>query len=434
MSANELETRARGLTAGRITMALFPYLIVIAVFSVAKLVGTVKAWLATTDVKIPWPGLDGNVLTAAGTKNSSTIYTLPWLSGPGTSLLICSLITAVVYGVSMAAWGKELKDTAYKMRFAFLTVASVLALAYVIACWITFVIAWPVLARAYGTLDTRHTLWTFVRIAVAGGCAWLAVRLLEVVAPVLDYASGNSRGQAVVSLSSLCLTVLVVFLTAVLFSMAGLINAVFANSFDDISIVPTFILTPLTYLGGVFYSIDLLAPFWRVVSQANPILHMVNAFRYGVCAIAKMLHDVLILLGLAALMGVVAGWEMDALFLTAVLTVVGFSVQDVIVVFDRIRENITRHRDEDYETIVNRSLLETLHRSLATQLNAIFVMVAIILFGGATMRQFMLTMLVGMVTGTYSSIFFAVPLLVVWEKGALSGLRRLLARRGASAA
>jgi len=131
VSAGELETRARSLTAGRITMALFPYLLVIAVFSVAKLVGPVKAWLATTDVKIPWPGLDGNVLTAAGAKNSSTVYTLPWLSGPGTSLLICSLITALVYGVSIAAWGKELKDTAYKMRFAFLTVASVLALAYV---------------------------------------------------------------------------------------------------------------------------------------------------------------------------------------------------------------------------------------------------------------------------------------------------------------
>jgi len=78
------------------------------------------------------------------------------------------------------------------------------------------------------------------------------------------------------------LTVLVVFLTAVLFSMAGLINAVFANTFDDISIVPTFVLTPLTYLGGVFYSIELLPPFWRALSQANPILHMVNAFRYGV--------------------------------------------------------------------------------------------------------------------------------------------------------
>ena len=159
-----------------------------------------------------------------------------------------------------------------------------------------------------------------------------------------------------------------------------------------------------------------------------------NALRYGVCAIAKMLHDVLILLGLAAFMGVVVGWEVDALFLTALLTVVGFSVQDVIVVFDRIRENINRHRNEDYETIVNRSLLETLHRSLATQLNAIFVMVAIILFGGATIRQFMLTMLVGMVTGTYSSIFFAVPLLVVWEQGSFSGLRRLLTRRNSAAA
>ena len=84
------------------------------------------------------------------------------------------------------------------------------------------------------------------------------------------------------------LTVLVVFLTAVLFSMAGLINAVFANTFDDISIVPTFILTPLTYLGGVFYSIDLLPPFWRAVSQANPILHMVNAFRYGVLGVSDV--------------------------------------------------------------------------------------------------------------------------------------------------
>ncbi len=159
-----------------------------------------------------------------------------------------------------------------------------------------------------------------------------------------------------------------------------------------------------------------------------------NAIRYGVCAIAKMLHDVLILLGLEAMMGLLAGWEADALFLTAVLTVVGFSVQDVIVVFDRIRENINRHRNEDYETIVNRSLLETLHRSLATQLNAIFIMFAIILFGGASIRQFMLTMAVGMVTGTYSSLFFAVPLLVVWERGELSGLRRLFGRRGTSPA
>ena len=103
----------------------------------------------------------------------------------------------------------------------------------------------------------------------------------------------------------LLLTVLVVFLTAVLFSMAGLINAVFANSFDDISIVPTFILTPLTYLGGVFYSIDLLPPFWRAVSQANPILHMVNAFRYGVLGVSDV--HVGAALGMICLF-IAAGW------------------------------------------------------------------------------------------------------------------------------
>ena len=101
------------------------------------------------------------------------------------------------------------------------------------------------------------------------------------------------------------LTMLVVFLTAVVFSMAGLINALFANSFDDISIVPTFILTPLTYLGGVFYSIDLLPPFWRAVSQANPILHMVNAFRYGVLGVSDV--HVGAALGMICLF-IAAGW------------------------------------------------------------------------------------------------------------------------------
>ena len=141
-----------------------------------------------------------------------------------------------------------------------------------------------------------------------------------------------------------------------------------------------------------------------------------NAFRYGVCTIAGMAHNLIIAFGFYALMGILTGWEVDALFLTAILTVIGFSVQDVIVVFDRIRENIPRHKAEPYETVVNRSILETIHRSLATQLNAMFVMVAIILFGGATIRPFIATMLVGMLSETYSAIFIAVPLLVVWEK------------------
>ncbi len=143
-----------------------------------------------------------------------------------------------------------------------------------------------------------------------------------------------------------------------------------------------------------------------------------NAFRYGACTIAGMTHNLLIAFGFYALMGIVAGWEVDALFLTAILTVIGFSVQDVIVVFDRIRENIPKHRKEPYEKVVNRSILETIHRSLATQLNAMFVMVAIIIFGGTTIKPFISTLLVGMVSETYSAIFIAVPLLVVWEKKA----------------
>lgn len=142
-----------------------------------------------------------------------------------------------------------------------------------------------------------------------------------------------------------------------------------------------------------------------------------NAFRYGVSAIVAMIHDVLIVLGAMSLLGLLLGWEVDALFLTAVLTVVGFSVQDSIVVFDRIRENIPLHLGEPYETIVNRSLWETMHRTLATQLNAFFIMIAILLFGGETIFQFIFVLFIGLLTGSYSSLFIAVPLLVSWEKG-----------------
>lgn len=148
-----------------------------------------------------------------------------------------------------------------------------------------------------------------------------------------------------------------------------------------------------------------------------------NALRYGLCAIAAMLHDVLVVMGVMSLMGLLLGWEVDALFLTAILTVVGFSVQDSIVVFDRIRENIPKHIGEPYETIVNRSVWETIHRSLATQLNAFFIMAAILLFGGETIKQFIAILFIGLLSGTYSSIFTAVPLLVAWEKGEIPLLK-----------
>jgi preprotein translocase SecF subunit len=154
-----------------------------------------------------------------------------------------------------------------------------------------------------------------------------------------------------------------------------------------------------------------------------------HAFRYGACAIAAMFHDILVTMGIMSILGLLFDWEAGALFLTAVLTVVGYSVQDSIVVFDRIRENIPKYRDEDYETVVNRSVLETMHRSLATQLNAVFVMVAILLFGGETIKQFIGIMLIGLISGTYSSIFNAVPLLVAWEKGEIPFVNREAKRR-----
>ncbi|MCB0198834.1 MAG: protein translocase subunit SecF [Caldilineae bacterium] len=168
------------------------------------------------------------------------------------------------------------------------------------------------------------------------------------------------------------------------------------------------------------------------------VIFMVIAFRnvshpvrYGVAAVVAMVHDVVVACGFAALMGVVAGWEVDALFLTALLTVLGFSVQDTIVVFDRVRENSARHRGEDFETIANRSLLETVGRSLTTQLNAMFIMVAILFFGGDTIKPFIAVLFIGMLSGTYSSIFNATPLLVTWEK---SAQKRAKSRRAAAAA
>jgi preprotein translocase SecF subunit len=149
-----------------------------------------------------------------------------------------------------------------------------------------------------------------------------------------------------------------------------------------------------------------------------------NALRYGICAILAMFHDVLVVAGFASIFGLLFGWEVDALFLTAVLTVVGFSVQDTIVMFDRIRENIPRFLGEPFEAIVNRSVLETMHRSLATQLNAFFIMIAILLFGGESIKQFIAILFIGLLTGTYSSLFIAVPLLASWEKGELPILSR----------
>lgn len=142
-----------------------------------------------------------------------------------------------------------------------------------------------------------------------------------------------------------------------------------------------------------------------------------HALRYGVCAIIAMIHDVAVVLSLGAIGGHFFGWQIDSLFLTATLTVVGFSVQDKIVVFDRIRENSRIYRRLPFEFLANHSIVQTLQRSINTQLMTVqFLLLALALFGGVTLREFAITLVVGLLSGTYSSIFIAAPILVVWEK------------------
>lgn len=141
-----------------------------------------------------------------------------------------------------------------------------------------------------------------------------------------------------------------------------------------------------------------------------------HPLRYGVCAILAMLHDVLLVVGAAAILGYFFGLEVDALFLTALLTIISFSVHDTIVVFDRVRENLVHRRaGESFDDIVNHSIVQTLPRSINTQLTSLFTLTALLLFGGASIRNFVMILMIGLISGTYSSIFNAAQLLVVWE-------------------
>jgi preprotein translocase SecF subunit len=147
-------------------------------------------------------------------------------------------------------------------------------------------------------------------------------------------------------------------------------------------------------------------------------------WRYGACAIIALLHDVLVVLGVFSILGWLLNVQVDTLFITAILTVVGFSVHDTIVVFDRIRENMQRRTSETFDQVVNASLVQTMARSLNTSLTVIFTLTALTLFGGVSIRTFTLALLIGIISGTYSSIFNASMLLVIWEKGEL-GFNRL---------
>ncbi|MEK7166099.1 MAG: protein translocase subunit SecF [Patescibacteria group bacterium] len=138
-------------------------------------------------------------------------------------------------------------------------------------------------------------------------------------------------------------------------------------------------------------------------------------FRYGVSAILALLHDVLVVIGVFAILGKVKGVEVDALFVTAILTTMSFSVHDTIVVFDRIRELQKKSIQLPYLQVINQALTETMVRSLNNSLTIIFMLLALVLFGGETIRWFAVALLVGTITGTYSSPFVATPILYTWS-------------------
>jgi len=152
---------------------------------------------------------------------------------------------------------------------------------------------------------------------------------------------------------------------------------------------------------------------------------LVHSPRYGFAAIVALIHDTLIVIGIFSLFRI----EVNSIFIIAVLTVIGYSVNNTIVVFDRIRENRPRHVNKDFESIVNISLSETLGRSINTSLTTLFALLAIYLFGGATISNFALALIVGIIAGTYSSIFIASNVVVSWDRGELGRLFRRISPR-----
>jgi len=160
----------------------------------------------------------------------------------------------------------------------------------------------------------------------------------------------------------------------------------------------------------VLLTIIFIAFVFRQVSK-----HYLSSWKYGVVAIIALAHDIIISSGAMALLGYFYGAEADALFLTALLTILGLSINDTIVVFDRIRENLNRHSSNDFSEVVGISLNETYTRSINTTLTIIITLVCLLIFGPESTRYFSAVLLVGMTVGTYSSIFIAANLLVEWE-------------------
>ena len=144
---------------------------------------------------------------------------------------------------------------------------------------------------------------------------------------------------------------------------------------------------------------------------------MPKPFHYGTCAIIALVHDALIALGIFSILSGILNWQINLMFITGILAVIGYSVNNTVVIFDRIRENLLTGVSADFETVVNKSLVETLGRSLNTSLTTLIVVLALLLFVGATIQNFVAVLVIGIIAGTFSSVFVAPLILIVWDKG-----------------
>ncbi len=160
-----------------------------------------------------------------------------------------------------------------------------------------------------------------------------------------------------------------------------------------------------------------VASLFMILYIAFAFRHMPNPFKWGLSAVIALLHDVLIVMGIFSILGWLIGYQVDSMFITAMLTIVGFAINNTCVVYDRIRENVRRGISKDFAVTVNSSILETMARCLNTSLTVILTCLALYIFGGVTIQQFIMALLVGVVVGIYDSIFVAGPLLVLWDRG-----------------
>ena len=198
-------------------------------------------------------------------------------------------------------------------------------------------------------------------------------------------------------------------------------------AFDSISPIIAAETVRNTFLALLAASVFILLYIWYAFRRAP------RAYRYGISAVIALVHDTLIVLGIFSILGRLINLEVNSTFIIGILTVAGYSVNDTIVVFDRIRENVIRHPERAFDSLVNLSIVETIGRSLNTSFTTLMVLLAMLLIGGPSIRGLLLVVAIGVVVGTYSSVFIAAQFLVIWDRREFGNIFRWMRRSPAAA-